>query len=107
MKSLLPGASGWAAALLLTIVAFPSPSKAQTTYGPWFETNDCRPQRGQGGLFRGPQLPGTPRIGGGYQTPMECRWERIVRSCPRILRSMRDCSERRQQSGYSPSRPRG
>lgn len=106
MKSRSLKAPAVAPILFLAMVGMPSPSKAQTTYGPWVQTNDCQPQRARGGLFRGPRLPGAPRVGGGYQQPMECRWERIVRSCPRLFRSFRDCSERRQLSGFSPGRPR-
>lgn len=93
-------------ALLVALAALPAPSHAQTSNGPWIQTSDCQPQRARGGLFRKPELPGTMGTDRRYHQPMECRWERIVRRCPRLFRSMRDCSERRERSGYSPNRPR-
>lgn len=104
MSLRIVGAGG---ALLVAMAALPAPSYAQITNGPWFQTRDCRPQRaGPRWLPRGPAMPGTPSVGGGYQQPTECRWERTVRRCPRVFRSLRDCSERRERSGYSPTRPR-
>lgn len=96
------------AGLILSNFAFSLPAHAQTTYGPWVETRDCRTQRaGPWYLPRGPQLSGSNQVNnGGYQQAQECRWERTVRSCPRLFRSLRECSERRERTGYRADRPR-
>lgn len=100
MRRGLLKAAGVTGALLVTSAILPAQAQAQTTYGRWYQTNDCQgrkpapewlPER-----LRGPALPG------GAQ---ECRWERVVRRCPRIFRSIRDCTERKERTGYTSTRP--
>lgn len=98
--------AGLAASVFAGVTLAPAPAHAQTTYGAWVKTSDCQVYRPRGGLFRGPEVPGVPSIGGGYQQTQECRWERTVRKCPRIFASMRECSERKERSDHSVFRPR-
>jgi hypothetical protein len=106
MKFLTLGVAG-STGVLLAVALTATPAQAQTTYGPWFETSDCKAQRaGPRYLPRGPAMPGSPQVGGGYASAQECRWERSVTTCPRLFRSIRDCRNRTERSGYSATRPR-
>jgi hypothetical protein len=98
----------WAAmsAGLAAGVLKPSDARAQVQYGPWFQTNDCRPLSPPVGAFRGGvRLPSAP----GAKQAQECRWQRSIEDCPRVrdlLRHPIRCTTRRQQSGYSQYPPR-